>query len=72
MKIQPQANNAIDIELENGDVIQIHESQNALSFSAMPNHLRVTAHNVSTMKYDVIGENYQISLTVIPSKYEQK
>ncbi len=72
MIIQPQANNAIDIKLENGDIIQIHEYENTLSFSAMPNHLRVTAHNVSTLNYDLIGENYHISLQVIPPIYKSK
>ena len=70
MIIKPQASNAVDIELENGEIITIHESNNALSFSAMPNHLRVTAHNVKTMERDILGDNYQLSIQVIPSKYE--
>lgn len=70
MKIYPRASNAIDIELENGDVIGIHEYNNTLSFSTMPDHIRVTAHNVKTMSNDIIGENYQVSLAVVPPKYK--
>lgn len=70
MIILPRASNAIIVKLENGDEIEMHEHDNTLSFSAMPNHLKVTAHNVKTMKYDVLGSNYHISLQTTPAKYK--
>ena len=67
MIIQPRASNGIEITLTNGDTIEIHEHDNKLSFSAMPNHLKVTAHNVDSMKHDTLGTNYQINLEVVPA-----
>lgn len=64
MRLYLRASNAFIIELENGDKIEIHEFDNTLSFSAMPNHLKVTAHNAKTLKNNTLGTNYQISLSV--------